>query len=509
MKGGFFVPQAKAKPQEAPEWENRTLSRSMKDNLLLIKQLFLQNDTLVTREVQNRLDSEPRYALAYLDGLAGSAVINEYIVKPLMLAEGADAPLPPEELALRVIRISEQKAEEQVSALVEAICAGDTLLFMEGQSKALVLNTKGFDGRSIAEPDSEKAISGPREGFNEVLLDNLTLVRRRLRTPDFKLRYQTVGRRTGTKICIAYLESLTNPNLVEELLRRISLIDIDSVLDAQYIAELVHDIPHSPFRASGQSEKPDVVAGKLLEGRVAVFVDGSPIVLTYPYLFVENFQTGEDYYVNYYYATASRLLRILAFFLTCTVPALYVAIVAFHHEILPTPLLISIASARKNVPLPAALEAFVMLIMFDILRETGVRMPTGVGQAMSIVGAIIVGQAAVEAKLVAAPMIIIVAIAGITNLMVPKVSAAVIVIRMSLLALGSCFGMYGVAAGMVIFAAHIFHLDSMGVSQLSIGASIRMQDIKDTFLRAPWRRMITRPKIAEDSVRMKGSSDAQ
>ena len=266
---------------------------------------------------------------------------------------------------------------------------------------------------------------------------------------------------------------------------------------------MIRDAPLSPFPTTGFTEKPDVVAAKLLEGRIAVFVDGTPVVMTIPYLLIENFQSSEDYYTNFYYGSISRILRIIGFIMTITVPAIYVAIGDFHHELLPTTLLISIANARKSVPLPAAVEAFVMLAAFDILRETGVRMPSNVGQALSIVGAIVIGQAAVDAKLVAAPMIIIVALTGITNLMVPKMSAPVILVRYGLLLLGSTFGLYGLIAGLSIVFLHMLQLTSFGIPQITSPGRLRMQELKDIAIRSPWWAMWERLPLARDRMRQK------
>ena len=320
------------------------------------------------------------------------------------------------------------------------------------------------------------------------------------------MKYLTLGRITKTKACVCYVDRLVNPRILDELYRRLEKIDIDGVLDTNYITELIRDFPFSPFRTTGYSERPDVVVGRLLEGRIAVFLDGTPDVLTVPYLFIENFQSSEDYYLSFFYTSVARALRIIGFFLTVTVPAAYITVVAYHHEILPTALIVNIANERKNVPLPAAAEAYLMLAVFDILRETGVRMPSNVGQALSIVGALVVGQAAVDAKLVAAPMIIVVALTGITSLLIPKMNAPIIYLRVFLLTLATAFGLFGFILGGAVMAIHIMHLHSFGVPQVALTGSLRYQEVKDTWFRGPWWAMRTRgvPSVAEDRVRMRG-----
>jgi len=487
------------------QFEGIRLSRSLDKNVAIIKELFTDVDILRTKDIHNNHDESLKYCILFNDGVVNSMMINENVIKPLMLSSAAR---PGRDLLdtvmQQVVQIGESEKSDSIKDIVEALSYGDTILFADGAAEALILNTKGFTLRSIGEPDNEKSLSGPREGFTEALITNLSLIRRKVRTHALKMKFQSFGKRTQTQACVCYIDGLVNKKILDELIRRLATIDMDAVLDVNYIAEQIRDAPHSPFRATYYTERPDIVIAKLLEGRIALFVDGSPVVITVPYLFIENFQSTEDYYINYWYTSFSRSLRILAFLLTVLVPAFYVAIVAYHHEMLPTPLLISITKERTGVPLPAALEAFVMLIVFDLLRETGIRMPTGVGQALSIVGALVIGQAAVEAKLVAAPMIIVVAIAGITTLIVPKLTPAVIPIRFLFLLLATMFGLYGLILGVAAVTIHVLNLRSFGVPQVMLSGRLKYQDIKDTFIRAPWWRMIMRPKmIAADRPRMK------
>ena len=489
--------------------DENSLSRSMKSNVEIIKKLFTDVDILIVRYFQNRHDKNLKYCIVYCDGVVNFETINENIMKPLMLSDAAgghpDGHLA-DDLIENVVFVNEIKKTKEMKEIVESVTYGDTILFVEGSEEAVILNTKGFTTRSMDEPENEKILSGPREGFNESLLQNLSMVRRKVRTNELKMKFTTMGRITRTKACICYIDKIVNKNILKELYRRLELIDIDGVLDTNYITELIRDSMWSPFRTTGYTERPDVVVGKLLEGRIAIFLDGTPVVLTVPYLFIENFQSSEDYYLSFYYSSLSRFLRLTGFFLTIGVPALYVAIVAFQQQMLPTQLLISIASSRKSVPLPAAAEAFIMLAVFDILRETGIRMPSNIGQPLSIVGALVIGQAAVDAKLVAAPMIIVVALTGITGLLVPKMNAPVIYTRLFLLSMATCFGLFGFVLGLSAVLIHILNLHSFGIPQLTFRGALQFQEIKDTFIRAPWWDMLTRTKsMTNNLVRMKSS----
>ena len=485
--------------------QDNVLKKSLSENIATLKKLFKDVDVLIVRSFENNHNKNLKFCITYCDGVVNSTIINDNIIKPLMLSHAQVSEIDVMNSLLNdVIMINEIEKTNEIKKIVEAITYGDTVLFVDGSDEAIILNTKGFQTRSVAEPDSEKNLSGPREGFNEAIVQNLSLIRRKLRTNELKMKYITLGRITQTKACICYIDKIVNKKILNELYRRLDTIDIDGGMDSNYITELIKDSKFSPFRTTGYTERPDVVVGKLLEGRIAVFLDGTPVVLTVPYLFIENFQSSEDYYLNFYYTSLARLLRIIGFFLTITVPAFYISVVAYHHEMLPTPLLISIANERKNVPLPAALEALILLIVFDLLRETGIRMPSNVGQALSIVGALVIGQAAVDAKLVAAPMIIVVALTGITNLLIPKMNAPVIYIRFFLLLMATTFGFFGFILGLSLVFIHILNLHSFGISQLTLNGTLQFQEIKDTFIRAPWTKMITRRKvIARDHIRMK------
>lgn len=473
------------------------------DTLSFLENVFQDVDPVNFRELYTGKRSDMKVCLITCDGLVQSEIIDNHLLRPLMEnKESLQRRTDVDVYLTNVFQVLSFKTTVQYEEMIQGIVYGETLVLLEGIDEALLFDTKGFETRSISEPEGEKIISGPREGFTEGLLANLTMLRRKLRTEKLKMKYLQFGKKTKTQVCISYLEGIAKPEILDELNRRLERIDIDGILDANYINELIRDDPWSPFRSMGYTERPDVVTAKLLEGRIALFIDGTPVVLTLPYLFIENFQSSEDYYLNFYYTTFCRALRILGFFLSIMVPAIYIAVVAYHQEMLPAPLLISIATERQSVPMPAAIEAFIMLIIFEILRETALRMQSNVGQALSIVGALVVGQAAVEAQLVAAPMIIVVALAGITSLLVPKMNAPTLLLRFGILLLASCLGFLGVTVGFAVSLAHILGLRSFGVWQFASDRRIDCQRAKDTIVRAPWHQMLFRPdQIAKNVVR--------
>ncbi len=489
---------------------NAVLVSSLKENMAVINDLFQDVQVFKTKYIKNDHNEKLRFCIAYSCGVVDKAYIGENIIEPLsssMTLEDSSNLIAT--LKEQVIQIPDIEQTNSLLSVVEAISYGDTVLLTDGEAQALVLGTQSFTTRSISEPENERVLNGPKEGFTESFITNLSMLRRRVRTNKLKMKAYTLGRRTKTLCSICYMEDIVNKKILQEVYRRLDKVDLDGVMDSNYIAEFISDSQLSPFRTLGYTERPDTVIARLLEGRIAIIVDGSPSVLTLPFLFIENFQSSEDYYMNFYYTSFTRMLRMFGFFLTLVVPALYISIVAYHHEMLPTQLLLNISIERQGVPLPASIEAFLMLIVFDILRETGVRMPSNVGQALSIVGALVIGQSAVDASMVAAPMIIIVALTGITNLLVPRLSSPVIFLRYLFLLAASLFGFYGLVLAMSAAVIHILNLRSFGVPQLMAAGNLRFQEVKDTFFRAPWRKMLLRPKgFTKNKTRMQPGGDA-
>ena len=481
------------------------LENDLDKNIEILTKVFVDDGTLVERRFENQNNSKVKCCVFFFDGMVDNKIIDEYIISPIMvsacLSKNDDTA---DKIMSKVIATNAVQKSEKLAEIVQELLRGDTVLFVDGCNCAMIISTKGWKSRAIAEPDSEKALRGPREGYTEAILMNLTMLRRKISTPDLKFKFRTFGTRSNTKACICNLDSLVDKKLLDELNRRLDKIDIDGVLDINYIVELIKDNPMSPFKTIGISERPDVTAAKLMEGRVAIFLDGTPCVLTAPYLFVENFQAADDYYLNFYFASVGRLLRIIGFLMSISIPAIYVAFICYHRELIPTTLALSIMQAHEGVPFPTILECLLMLIIFEIIRETGIRMPSSIGQALSVVGALVIGQAAVTAKLISAPMVIVVAVTAITGLINPKIKGATILLRFSLLFAATFLGLYGYGFLMIGALIHLLSLKSFGVVYTSQLYSYQLREIKDTVVRAPWEYMTTRPVFEQrDVVRKK------
>ena len=487
---------------------SKRLNKSLDDNVSQFKDVFTNDDTLIVRYFQNQHNTSVKCCIMFIDGMVNVDIINENLIKPIVKNTMLDKSGNILDILKNQVIISSQVSKTTTEdEVIEGILNGNTVLFLDGYSEALIINTKGWEKRAISEPETEKGIRGSREGFTETLKDNLSMIRRKLKTKNLKFRYMTIGMQSNTKVCICYIEGIANEKIVNEVYKRLINVEIDGILSAEYIAELIKDAPLSPFETIGNTERPDIVAAKLLDGRVAIIIDGTPEALTVPFTFIEYFQSSDDYYLNYYFAIINRVLRIVSFIITISGPAIYVALLTYHQEMIPTPLVLSISAARKGLPFPTTVETIGLLVTFEILRETGIRMSSNVGQALSIVGALVLGQAAVEAKIVSAPVVIIVSLSALTGLITPKINGAAIIIRAVFLLIASMFGLYGYVFGITGLLLHLCGMRSFGIPYMLNLDTLDPEAYRDTIIRAPWWYMKFRPKLIAAKNRIRKATE--
>ncbi len=484
------------------DYKNCNLSGNLKEDISFFKDIFKKDVILRVKEMSARNTVPFDCALVYMDGMTDADQINEAIIRPLLTVDSPSVSGSISDyIGKQVLFTRDVKKKENIAQILEGILYGEALLLIDGSKTALMMDVKGFRTRGIMEPQEERILQGPREGFEEAALLNLAMLRRKLLTPDLCIEMMRVGRRTSTAVFICYLGTLANQKTVEEIKKRIGKIDIDGILDTNYIAEQIRDNKRSFFKTSGTTERPDIVAARLLEGRIAIVVDGTPMVVTVPYLFSENFQSDEDYYQNYLLSSAERLLRYFCFFLSISIPAVFIAISTFHRQLLPTPFAITVMQQRGGVPLTPVTECVVMILVFEILKEAGIRMSQNLGHALSIVGGLVVGQAAVEARIISAPILIAVALSGIAGLMLPRLKTAVFYLRIGLVLLSAALGIYGYFLGIIFLMLHIFSLSSFSTDYTVSLREANLQSLKDTVFRAPWDYMKNRPIFNRNIVR--------
>jgi len=477
------------------------LHKELASNLTDLKNIFGNSEDIIFREFIIGIKNQTKAFLCFIDGLGDKKLIDEYIVKPLLVNIHI---IDPSEKLLsydlftvlkdHVFNAVEIKQEQVFDEVLNAVLAGNTVLFIDGYDTVLVMSAKGGEMRSIQEPETEAVVRGSREGFVETLRVNTSLLRRIIKNPKLTIEPFRLGTQTHTDINIAYIDGIANKKIVEEVKTRLNNINTNSIISSGSIEHFIEDAPFSCFATVANSERPEKLAAKILEGRVAILVNGTPFVLTVPHLFIENFQVAEDYSSKFHFASFVRLLRLFAFFVTLTMPALYVAVETFHQEMLPTVLLITAAAAREGIPFPCYVEIIIMSAVFELLRESGVRMPRQIGQAVSIVGALVVGDAAVRAGLISAPMVIVGAITTITSFILPSLLEALLFFRFFLLLLSAALGLYGFIVGLIIMLAHLCSLRSFGTPYLSPLTPVIWKDLKDSFILAPLWLMKSLPQ---------------
>lgn len=446
--------------------------------------------------------------IAYIDGFIDKRLLNQDVIHPVIdflshTKPGEDTKIY-DRLKQCIVINSDIEEANDMNQAVDGIVSGDAVIFMDGESRALVAGVKTPEGRQVEEPDTETSIRGSREGFVENLVTNIVLIRKRVKNPALKIEIMQLGERTKTDVCMCYIKGIANEQIVEEVRERLKKIKIDGILDTGIIEQYICDNHLTLFPTVGNSEKCDKLVGKLLEGRVAILCDGTPYALTVPYLFIESIQTTDDYFDHAFFATFMRILRFIALIISNLLPSIYVALVVFHQTVIPFKLMITFAASQQGIPFPPFIEALLMIIAFELLREAGIRMPKPIGQALSIVGAIVLGEASVAAGIASNLMVIVTAITAVCSFIVPPLISATMLLRFAFLAAANFMGFLGIIlVGIAVFI-HLCRLRSFGVPYMAPFAPLTVYDLKDSIIMVPIWAMITRPKILRQQENVKG-----
>lgn len=531
------LPQAeKHEHEQQQRYAGKPLSTSLRENNDAIINEFGGSKDIALRELSLKGPIKRSLLVVYIEGLVSDEIINEHIIKPIQ--EGSKFPIDDAavgdngrgmDVARDVdssVNRTDAEAEEHngddaaAEQLVEAIrknvfslgiCTiikdwgmlyrmlllGGCIIMVEGCKHALSANVSGGQQRGIEEPRTEMTIRGPREGFTETMTTNLAMLRRRLRSPKLWVENKVIGEYSQTPISIVYIKGLADENILADLRERLDMIEIDGILESNYIEELISDQKWTLFPTIAHNERPDVVASYLLEGRVGILIDGTPFALLLPAPLNSFFQAAEDYYQRYDISTFLRMLRFISFIIALLLPSVYVAIVSYHQEMIPTQLLIKLAAQREGVPFPAYLEAFIMEFVFEILREAVLRMPSATGNTISIVGALVIGQSVVEAGIMSPSVVIVVSLTAISSFVTPAYSLgfAARLLRFLLLLASSTLGFYGIGLVVLLVLLHLSNLRTFGVPYLKPIAPFFPRDMKDTFVRVPLWLMNKRPRM--------------
>lgn len=488
------------------ELEKIKISSALNENKERLNEIMGKCNDLVIKDITlGRSETTPA-TIFYIDNMINSKIVDEDIIRPLVLDVYTSGLNTSSEIikqlqAGNLVARGQTGKVSNFKTLFDMLLAGEVGIFIDKLDEAYIVSAKSFKYRAVTEPTVEPVVRGSREAFVEALSINLGLIRRRLHSPNLVLECMDMGKIGKNKVCMAYIKGICPSELTDEVRSRLKRIDIDGVLENGYIEEFIQDNPYSVFPQLRNTERPDVVVASMLEGRVAILTDNTPVALIAPGEFFSLMQSTEDYYNRYSFSSLIRLLRYLALVLATLLPALYIAITNYHQEMIPTGLLISIIAARAQVPFPAFTEALIMEVTFEILREAGVRLPRPLGQAVSIVGALVIGQAAVQANLVSPLMVIVVALTGIANFCIPQynISLPVRIVRFPLMLMSATFGLFGVMIGVMFLLMHLFSLESFGKPYMAPLAPLRIGDLKDTAVRLPWWALVKRPAYSSSS----------
>ncbi len=455
------------------------------------KQTFHESEDFITREFVAYKDINA--VAMFIDGSVDKQFLISGVMRPLQNEDIVPKGNIAEFAAENLVGYVQTKTETDKQKIVEAMLNGFCVVIFENCETAILADSTKWIVRIPSEPPTSAVMNGPREGFIEDIITNCSLLRKRLKNPDFIMKKLTIGRYTQTQVRVCYITSIADPKVVKMVIDKLNKIDIDGIVDSNYINEFLQNRRHTIFKQIGVSEKPDIVAAKLLEGRVAIVVDGSPMVLTIPFCLLEDLQSSNDYYITSGRATILRFLRIISLVVAILLPGMYVSLMVYHYNIIPIKFLISIANSIQGIPLPPFLEVLFIIFLFEVLYEASLRMPRYMGLALSVVGALILGDTAVKAGLVSPPAVMIVALTGVMSYTVPEQAQQVSFLRLVFTIIGGMLGLFGMILGSMFLIAYLCNMDSYNTPYLSPFAPYNKNDQKDGIMKMPAPAQRTRP----------------
>ena len=462
-----------------------------------LKNILMKSNDINLKEIS--INKNLKGTLIFIDGLVDVKSISEYIIEPLtQMHRFTESKTEQEVIALireGTLTYSSQTERNTLKDTINDILSGNAALLFHEKNIAFIFDVKGFEKRSVTEPTDENVIKGSRDVFVETLRVNTATVRRKIKSPNLVLEGIVLGEQTQTSVSIIYMSNIANKDLLKELKQRLSRIKIDAVLSLNSITDYIVDKKLTAFPQIINTERPDKFCSNIIEGRIGIIIDGLPMSLIIPGTFIQFIQATEDYSQNYIISSILRFMRVILIFTTLLLPGFYISVISFHHEMIPIELALSISSSDKYVPFPPFIEVLLLLIAFEVLMEAGLRLPKSIGQAVSIVGAIVVGQAAVDAKLVSPAVVIAISVTAIANYTVPNqdLSNAIRLWRFIIAILSSILGLMGLSLGSLILLYHLCSIECFGVPYLSPFVSGRDDEFGDTLFRLPVYLLKNRP----------------
>jgi spore germination protein KA len=462
----------------------RAVSPDLNENIATIEDLFFHTQDLKKRKLHFH---GRKGIILYIESLIDKSYIDLHIIRPLMETQKTEIE--------QIITATHVNTETNLEQIAKDLIQAKAVLFFEQSEVAYVVEAALVIKREVKEPDNEGVVRGSHEGFIENLTVNLHLIRNRLENHKLKVRYYQLGTESNTRVAMVYLEDLANPDIILKVEERLLSVSVDTLISPGFLADFIEDNPYSPFPQLLYTERPDRVVSNLMEGRAALFTEGDPTAIVVPVSLFSFYQSPDDYHSRWMIGSFVRLIRLASFLIAFQLPALYIAIIAFHPEMLPSELVLTVKKSVERVPYPPIMEAFLMELTMELIREAGIRLPSRVGQTIGIVGGLVIGDAVVKAGLVSLPMVIVVSLTAISSYVVPsqEMSTTIRILRFPLMVATAMFGFIGMSFGLALILIHLCKLESFGTPYFSPIMPLRFRDLRDTFVRFPMWNLNQRP----------------
>ena len=499
---GFIDKKNNQKP--APRPQKAPLKASLKANLNEIRQTLGNANDLLIRELELEGANKVKVAVLGMDGLINSEFAQQFIIHVLaidlsLISEASSIENKAIFDTIYHSRISmiDASTNDDFNELYANLLNGHIIVLVDDVTSFMIFDCKGWETRSIMEPTSEKSLRGPKDSFVETIRTNTAMLRKRIKDPRLRFDTHVIGRTTKTDVFVAYIDGLTNPKFVQIANERIGQIDLDGITDVTELNQFIEDQHHTLLPRLTETERPDKVTAALMAGQIAIFLDGSPFAILGPFYFTMAFSSIDDYYSRPFYASLKRIMRYLAYFATILIPSFYIAASTFHQEMIPTSLLVTVINQRESNPFSTFIETLVIIILFEILREASLRKPNVIGDSMTIVGSLIIGQTIVEAGLVSYAAIIVGSITTISSFVISstRIDVSSRIFTLAFMVIGAWFGLYGITLAFIMLIIHLSSLTTFGEPYLAPMAPFNLGDQKDQIVRMPLSWMKKRPQI--------------
>lgn len=489
------------------------LNKNLEKNIVSLQEIFKNCGDIIFKPI--KIGGKISAQLIFLAEMINTDIIDDFLIKPLISGNSIpDFKINTDKDAYKyakdvIISPSEIVETDDFQKIINYILSGFIALLIENNKKAIIINNIGYEHRNVEHPSREISMKGPKDSFTENLSTNIMLVRRRIKDPNLKIKKLVIGKRSRTEIGVMYVEDIVDKKLVDEVMGRLNKIDIDNVQNSSTIEHLIEDNWLSPFPQVSNTERPDKAAANLLEGRICIIVDNSPYASFLPITLTCLMQVPDDYYEKWMISSMIRLGRTIGIIISLILPSIYIVMLSYNPEMIPTRLALSLSPGRENVPFPAFVEAFVMEGVFELMREAGIRLPGSLGQTIGVVGAVVIGQAAVTANVVSPAMVVIVALTGIANFVIPAFGLAMSfrLLRFFLMMLATVLGLYGIILGILLIMSHLCILKSFGIPYLAPLTTFSWRDLKDYVFRAPLFFLQKRPSFLNPNDKQRMNSN--